>query len=161
MHYARSQQFPIVQTPGHIRFADIIQAYLQAKQNWLDEHTSPALPLPNQQHLLHLFLNGSELTDMAEYCYLKLHTPVLILDKRGMIKGSSDHTKWGELEKWAAKHVSFYDLEDQLLALLEIRVGERLDGYITLVMQSEASLLSILTADNRTFLEHATTVSAL
>lgn len=84
---AEKHDFPIIEIPWEVRFADITNAVIRRLEFW--QRTSLQRSEELQKQLLGLFLREATLFDAAEMIGQAVGSPVLIADSEGFIKGKS------------------------------------------------------------------------
>lgn len=88
IEFAEKLQFPIIEIPWNIRFADLIEAVLTQLNNWQQANLKSFENL--QKQLLTYYLNGFTLSDAAELIHQTLGSPVVIVNTSGSLKGTSN-----------------------------------------------------------------------
>lgn len=88
IEYAEKLQFPIIEIPWDIRFADIMEAVLAQLNSRQQANLKCFEDL--QKQLLTYYLNGSTLSDAAELIRQALGNPVVIVNTSGTLKGTSN-----------------------------------------------------------------------
>lgn len=78
---------PLIEIPWEIRFADIMKIVLRKLDHQQDHLAS--FSRESQRALLQLILQGSNLTKLAGVMQRKLGNPVLFVDRKGEVMGSS------------------------------------------------------------------------
>ncbi|WP_096200855.1 PucR family transcriptional regulator [Bacillus sp. FJAT-45350] len=177
--YAEDHQFPIIEIPWEVRFSDIIHSSLQK----IHEHENNTVKYSEEirNRLLSLILQGARLNQIANYVHDTLSLPIIIADKRGVIKGQSKGTK-NLAKEWNTYIESTIDPEasgsyelspinttpliqhlqlgDHDVLQMSIYSASELQGYMIVSSQKDAS-----NAWERTniiyLLEHAATAVAL
>src|SRR5699024_9279984 len=91
--FANELNFPIIEIPWKIRFANIIETVLLEINNIKQSNLKYFEQL--QKKLLTYFLNGSTLTEAAELIYRELGNQVVIASAAGTIKGISNNSEIG------------------------------------------------------------------
>ena len=89
--FANELNFPIIEIPWKIRFANIIETVLLEINNIKQSNLKYFEQL--QKKLLTYFLNGSTLTEAAELIYRELGNQVVIASAAGTIKGISNNSE--------------------------------------------------------------------
>ncbi|MGO4888961.1 PucR family transcriptional regulator [Anaerobacillus sp. MEB173] len=180
---AVEHQFPIIEIPWEIRFADITQAVTQKineiQQKELEDSQKA------QQYLLNLILQGSDLNDVTKFLSQKLSNPVILITNRhGNIKGISRSTRkflneWKNLldSNIVPKESEIIDASrdpfrtkvlriatpdsSTLLQLPIIQTTNKITGYLYVLIEKTKSADDFLNHRNLMVLEHAVTASAL
>jgi PucR family transcriptional regulator, purine catabolism regulatory protein len=153
--------FPIIETPWEIRFSDITCAVLSRLNDWHKDHLKRSEEL--QRVLLNLFLSGATLSNAAEAIHQKLSTPVVITDKKGMIKG---HSKKADLLIHSIQ--SFLQTsrmeeifqQESSIAGFKIQTAHKVQGYLFFPYPSETAEFSPDPKEEQP-LQHALTALAL
>ncbi|MBU8907340.1 PucR family transcriptional regulator [Desertibacillus haloalkaliphilus] len=180
--YAEEHQFPIIEIPWEVRFADIIHSILQTLNRHEDKVVEDSETM--RKKLLQLILQGAGLTDIATTVYDKIKLPVIITDKRGIVKGKSPNAspleqRWNhyisnELETISQTsieqsnylshpHIQWLDVgeEQQSILQLTIQSASEVQGYLLIetdekYQDNEGALQPFIY-----ILEHAATTVAL
>ncbi|PTM59031.1 PucR family transcriptional regulator [Desmospora activa] len=84
---ADKNDMPLIEIPWHIRFADIMKMVLRELDQRRDHLAS--FSWDTQKALLQMILQGSNLTKLAGVMQRKLGNPVLFVDRKGEVMGSS------------------------------------------------------------------------
>lgn len=87
LDFANEHDFPVIEVPWEIRFADVIQAVLNELHSWHRSILERSEEM--QRRLLLLFLEGGSLSDAAEMITGEIGFPVLLADRDGELKGLS------------------------------------------------------------------------
>lgn len=138
---AEKLNFPIIEIPWEIRFADIIEAVLSELHNWHQSNLKRYQDL--QKRLLNLFLNGSDLSDAAELIHRKFKSPVVIINNAGEIKGKSRQAESllqllsPHLEKFFSppkedKIDQIFHVPEESIGIFKIESAKKLHGYLLL-----------------------------
>ena len=97
LRYAEDRQFPIIEIPWEVRFADITHEVMKELTRRQQQELKKSEKI--QQQLLSIILNGGGATKIAQYVAKQVQAPVFISDRQGNIKGSgrttqTDYTLW-------------------------------------------------------------------
>ncbi|WP_078428935.1 PucR family transcriptional regulator [Alkalihalobacterium alkalinitrilicum] len=182
IHFAEQEQFPIIEIPWEIRFADITHEVMKelTRRQQHDLKESEKV----QQQLLNILLNGGNLEKVAQYVGKHIHAPVLITDKEGLIKGSARQNQetrklWNKLKSDSKVPSQEVIQEDSTHHPLHQKVHKtdyfpwtviqfpiiqdvhRVLGYLFVLLHSTHSLKNELNGFSINLLEHASTVCAL
>lgn len=177
--FAEEREFPIIEIPWEIRFAEISHSIMneinsgQYKQVQMIENI--------QQTLLNMILSNQNLSKIADFIGEKLGQPLIIVDKAGLIKGKSMNTR-ELIEKWN-HHTAANDVGSRLLFVnsqhplhtriermnllnsvmiqIPIQSANRIQGYLNIGLKNETKADLFLTNQNVSVLEHASTVLAM
>ncbi|MGO4886917.1 PucR family transcriptional regulator [Anaerobacillus sp. MEB173] len=170
---AEQHQFPILEIPWEIRFADVIQeimTLLNQKENKVYLQSEYI-----RKKLLNMILQGAVISDIANFMYDMIHLPVLITDKRGIIRGHSKKTE--HLKETEKHHVTVKVLPNktetfshsnlQLVTIanttalqLPIQTTSEIQGYLYIFLIHNQTT-DILDHSLLHLLEHAVTTIAL
>ncbi|UOF91124.1 PucR family transcriptional regulator ligand-binding domain-containing protein [Fodinisporobacter ferrooxydans] len=165
LDFAEENEFPIIEIPWEVRFADIIQAILGKLYNWHQEKLRRSEDL--QKQLLHLFLNDGSLSDAAKAIQKEIGYPVIIISKDGLIKGRSQNSgilveKWNRYLQNGHQTYNLYTQDfkhfqplDGSLIPLVIQSSSKIFGYIILSISPEISIDSLLNLEENHVLEQA------
>ncbi|WP_209122886.1 PucR family transcriptional regulator [Alkalihalobacillus sp. BA299] len=182
IQFAEQAQFPIIEVPWEIRFADITHEVMKELTRRQQQELKESEKV--QQQLLNILLNGGNLEKVAQYVGKQIHTPVLITDKDGQVKGSARQNQdirvmWEELRSnnkvpeqasitEETTHHPFHQKIHKIdhfpwtiVQLPIIQDVHRVLGYLFILLHSTHSLKTELTSFSINLLEHASTVSAL
>ncbi|MEW9667439.1 PucR family transcriptional regulator [Ammoniphilus sp. 3BR4] len=176
--FAEEHQFPLIEIPWEVRFADVTHEVLSKLNHWKRSTLERSEEL--QKNLLNLFLRGSSLSEAAEAIREEIDVPVLITDKNGTIKGQSQNAK-----ELAARSLSYFQQEirselwnsfhsereesedtwfkqlDESIVRLTIKSANKTHGYLILKLSPGASLEVFYASGEEYVLEHALTAAAL
>lgn len=170
LQLAEKNDFPIIEIPWELRFADIIQAVLSELHNWHRSTLKRSEEL--QKQLLHQFLQGGSLSDAAEVIRVQIGSPIVITDKEGNIKGKSHNSselvkKWNSYSKTTLhnpQHLKdmgrFRFLEDSIVQL-RIQSLNRVLGYLLFTLPKGETVENYLGNGEEQILDHALTATAL
>ncbi|WP_066175857.1 PucR family transcriptional regulator [Bacillus marinisedimentorum] len=97
IEFGEQHQFPIIEIPWEIRFADISKNCMDI----LDRHQKEKYKRSEelQQQLLQLVLSGGDCSDISRFARKELGLPILITDQNGKVKGKAG-CPGNLLEKW-------------------------------------------------------------
>ncbi|MBH8608684.1 PucR family transcriptional regulator [Thermoactinomyces sp. CICC 10521] len=166
LHLAETCKFPIIEIPWEIRFADITQAVLSVLHNWYRASLKRSEEL--QKKLLNFFLHGATLSDAAEAIHQELGSPVVIVDKKGTVKGKSSESE-PLLNKWErcfppsapeSEVGNLHAIEDSIMQL-KIQTSNKLQGYLLFSLPSEIPADSFLAIEKDPLWKHSLTAVAL
>jgi purine catabolism regulator len=179
---AEEHQFPIIELPWEIRFADITQAVTQKITDMRQKELESSQK--TQQHLLNLILQGANLDDLSKFINRKISHPILITNKFGTVKGTSKNSR-KLMEEWTRlveegmvpeKCTIIEDTHDPfqtkiqristhsgtvILQLPIIQTTNKVKGYLFVLLDKESSVDEFLNHGNSIVLEHAVTAAAL
>ncbi|GED70902.1 purine catabolism regulatory protein [Brevibacillus reuszeri] len=127
LQLAEQHHFPIIEIPWEIRFADITEAVLTEVHNWRQTKFQQFEEL--QKQLLHLFINGSPLSDAAAFIYQDSGIPIVIVNHEGVVKGKSKNSE----------HLVQPDLSDPSIIQYKIQSADRLFGYLLMSLDHETT----------------------
>lgn len=127
LQLAEQHQFPIIEIPWEIRFADITEAVLTEVHNWRQTKFQQFEEL--QKQLLHLFINGSPLSDAAAFIYQDTGIPIVIVNHEGTVKGKSKNSE----------HLVQPNLSDPSIIQYKIQSADRLFGYLLMALDHETT----------------------
>ncbi len=179
LRYAEKENFPIIEIPWEVRFADIMKDVLEQLQNWQRSVLKESEEM--QRQLLQLFMSGADLTVFARVLQQKINRPVFITDQDDAIKGFSPTARdivqeWNEhalimdhpldwqmlrSQNIPFTHVSFSHFKQHTLMRLAVGYASRTQGYIMVSIPPHVHPESFLDSGNANILEHAVTVAAL
>ncbi|WP_134704485.1 PucR family transcriptional regulator [Ammoniphilus sp. YIM 78166] len=165
--FAEEHQFPLIEIPWEVRFADITHEVLSKLNQWKRSTLERSEEL--QKKLLNLFLQGASLSDAAQAIREEVGLPVLIMDKDGLIKGKSHDA--GSLAEQAQGHLlqevrnerdsSWFKQLDASAIRLSIQTANRTHGYLLLSFGSGTTIDAFYAGGEEYVLEHAVTAAAL
>ncbi|WP_078596000.1 PucR family transcriptional regulator [Evansella clarkii] len=182
IEFAQENQFPIIEIPWEIRFADITKAVTR-KINELQqkdfEHSQRT-----QQHMLNLILQGADLNALARYTSEKISAPILITNRQGVRKGASFLSRklsavWDQL--LGSKVIPQEQIEEELsndpfqtkvhkveasngriiLQLPIVQTTNKKKGYLFVLLKENESPEEYFNYRRLVVLEHAVTAAAL
>lgn len=179
---AEEYQFPIIELPWEVRFADITQAVTQRITEIQRKELENSQKI--QQHLLNLILQGADLNDLSKYVSQKLSYPVLVTNKYGNIKGISKNSRklideWTNLVDTGTVPQTFLISDEAhdpfqtkiqrllthsdsvILQLPIIQTPNKVKGYLFVLLDKVSSVDEFLHHGNVIILEHAVTAAAL
>jgi purine catabolism regulator len=177
--FAEEKEFPILEIPWEIRFAEIVHSLM----NEINRGQNKEMQIVEniQQTLLNMILGNHNLSKITEFIGEKLGLPIIIVDKAGLIKGKSINAR-DLVEEWnrqrEAKDVetrsSQINSQHPLLTRIErirlinsvilqipIQSANRIQGYLNIGLKDETKVESFLTNKNVSILEHASTALAI
>lgn len=169
--FAEEHNFPLIEIPWEIRFADITHSVLTKLNHWQRSALERSEEL--QKKMLNLFLKGASLTDAAEVISEEFGLAVLITDKDGLIRGkSSDANDLAEhVQQYFQNPLSYQsELEqpeswlnslDESMVKLTIQTTNKKHGYLMLRLPPGTSLEEFCSNGEEYLLEHVVTVTAL
>lgn len=177
---AERYSFPIIEMPWKVRFADIIQSIMQARNRQKDQFAERSEEL--QQKMLQLILKGGDISEVANFVYKIINFPVIVTDKRGFIKGNSKNAKT-MIDDWymylkeedyalslnpleASQHVAapnmrYIHVNDHYFLQLMIQSANEVQGYLLVGKLPEDTVDMFLSDANIQLLQHAVTAIAL
>lgn len=171
LHYASTHGLILLEIPWELRFADLIQSVLLQMEQRKQKEIEQAESLRKQ--LLEMILNGTTFHQIAEHVSHVFDAPILLLDRRGVIRGKSENSD--QLERiWhssfsheviayqpsvhASSGSSKWLHDDESAALqLVIRSAGEIQGYLLIGTASEEHTLE----QQMALFEHVTTAVAL
>jgi len=177
--FAEDMDFPIIEIPWEIRFAEISHSIMNKINR--EQHQEMQLVENIQQTLLNMILNNQNLSKIADFVAEKLGQSLIVVDKANVIKGKSINAK-DLIEKWnhhtatkeVVSRISFKNSQHPLLTRIErinllnsvilqipIQSTNRLQGYLNIEIKDETKVESFLSIQNVSVLEHASTVLAM
>ncbi|MFH7818049.1 PucR family transcriptional regulator [Neobacillus thermocopriae] len=179
LEFAEEKEFPIIELPWELRFAEIVHSIMNEIHKTEDQELKVA---ENIQHtLLNMILGNHSLSKMANLLGEKLGFPLIIADKNGNIKGKSSNAR-GMVEQWnhylASNPIGTFTLfrdrsnpiqnsyenmqvlNDHFL-LFPIQTANRVQGYLIIGWKDELPIESPLSQQSMRILEHASTVLAM
>ncbi|WP_051302336.1 PucR family transcriptional regulator [Salibacterium aidingense] len=180
VQFCEGHDFPLIEIPWEIRFADVSHAISTALHNQersFVEHSDKV-----RKELLEIILNGEGTPQIAAYLEKSLSMPVIITDRRGNLKTKSK--KAGTLEeKWNAHLLQhgdplYFQMEedegaslpnkmhwitiDQTEVLqLTVQSAREIQGFILIEWPEYLPEDDIFREHTLILLEHAVTTSAL
>ena len=175
---AERYHLPIIEIPWDIRFADVTEEVLSGLHQW---HLSISKQSEQMQNsLLLLFLRGADLSQAAEIVKNQIGSPVVIIDRDGLVKGKSKDSE-NFLIKWESYAQSFFtnnfhapahlpntelgwiDLEEGEDTILQmpIRSVSVVQGFILVPFSRDKSIDAFSLSSEKHLLEHAVTSAAL
>ncbi|UTR10442.1 PucR family transcriptional regulator ligand-binding domain-containing protein [Evansella sp. LMS18] len=182
IEFAQENQFPIIEIPWEIRFADITKAVTR-KINELQqkdfEHSQRT-----QQHMLNLILQGADLNALARYTSEKISAPILITNRQGARKGASFLSRklsalWDQLlgsniipqeqieeelsnDPFQTKVHRVEAADDRIILQLPIvHTTNKKKGYLFVLLKENESPEEYFNYRRLVVLEHAVTAAAL
>ncbi len=176
--YAETHGFPIIEIPWEVRFAEISQAISQALHR--QEHEGVKMSEEFRKQLLEIILEGKGLNEICTYVHKHLKAPVLILDKRGVIKGRSKNGHeleeiWQNYlyhtvdplsmfhedtpESFSQPNMHWLDIEQESVLQILIQSAREIQGFLLISLPEPQE--SVFNDHTLPLLEHAVTASAL
>jgi PucR family transcriptional regulator, purine catabolism regulatory protein len=180
LRLAEEEQFPLIEIPRDVRFSDVTEGLLYYLKSWQQAELEHNMEI--QQRLLHLFMQNKDLSSVAEVVHQELVQPILIIDKRGIVKGKSVGSKaleqtWEDYIHWDSSpfiwehtqptdnqyhtEIRFLSYEGDVIGQLLIRSASEVHGFLLFLLPEGMSEEDFLTKDRTHFLEHVATISAL
>ncbi|WP_026581427.1 PucR family transcriptional regulator [Bacillus sp. J33] len=177
--FAEDKEFPIIEIPWEIRFADIIHSILSEINS---DQKKEMIAVENiQQTLLNMILGNQNLSKIAQFISEKLSLPLMIADKNGVIIGKCINSKdlmkdWndylGSIQNGLrtslinSRHplrtrIEKIKLVKHVILQIPIQSANRIQGYQIIGAKDESEAESYLTNQNISILEHASTVLAM
>lgn len=175
--FAEERQFPLIEVPWEIRFADITHAVLSKLNHWQRSALERSEEL--QKKMLNLFLKGATLSDAAEVIGEEIGLAVLITDKDGAIRGKSNgaNALAEQAQQYFRNQVtsdlrshhqadfeqpeSWFNPLDETMIKLTIQTTNKKHGYLILGLPPGTSLKEFCSNGEEYVLEHLVTVTAL
>ncbi len=176
---AEEHDFPIIEVPWEVRFADITHDVM--KELTKRQQTQSRKSEEVQQQLLTMILHGESLTKVAKYIAKQIGYSVVITDKKGHCRGRSDTSRLF-LEKWQdnvdrevvpdessltdstahhplhTKIKKIMNGKETMIQLPIIQEYNRVQGYLFVVAVNQSPMLTTSVVN---ILEHGVTASAL
>ncbi|MFB5661743.1 PucR family transcriptional regulator [Alteribacillus sp. HJP-4] len=175
------QGFPLIELPWDIRFSDVshaISSALNKKEMHIVERSDKI-----RKELLKIIMEGQGLQEIVSYLSSSLEMPVIVSDRRGVLKAKSKRSEKLE-EKWNAYLYRFGDplpqRQEELLDSVNMPnnmdwIGLDADEILQLSVQSAREILGFILIEwpeqslkddlfqeeNLILLEHTVTTSAL
>ncbi|MFB4165764.1 PucR family transcriptional regulator [Alteribacillus sp. JSM 102045] len=179
LSFAEEKEFPIIEIPWEIRFAEVIHFVMNEIKRSQNEEMQIVENI--QQYLLNMVLQNPNLSKVAKFIREKLGNPLIIVDKTGEIKGKSNNAsdlmkKWNLYRKnnFSPQAISLtndhhplharaekIELLNHVLLQFPIESSNRIQGYITIELKDEETVESFLNNKNASILEQASTVLAM
>ncbi|WLR50419.1 PucR family transcriptional regulator ligand-binding domain-containing protein [Bacillus tianshenii] len=177
---AKKHHFPIILLPWEVRFADVIQSVVQALDS--ENIRMKEKSKNDQQKLLNLILRGGGLDEVANFLFKENGYPVVIVDKRGFIKGRSKRSKnlisdWEDYlhsedfpismtpldfhQTIAAQNMRFITMKEHKVLQLVIQTSSEVQGHLLVGNVDEEDADILLNPSFVHMLEHAVTAVAL
>ncbi len=176
IQFANKRSFPIIEIPWEIRFSDITQSVLTALNSSQRMLLQESTEIRTQ--ILHLVLNSSSLSDIANFVSDKIAHPVIVVDRHGEVIAKSSNSE-KLLDEWM-KNVDFgfttyssstisssgnryikHMITGNDFLKIPIRSSTELQGYFIISIPPEMSLDASLPLEKAYILEHASTAAAL
>jgi purine catabolism regulator len=177
--FAEENEFPIIEIPWEIRFAEIVHSIM----NEINRGQNKEMQIVEniQQTLLNMILGNHNLSRIADFIGEKLGLPVIIVDKARLIKGKSINAR-DLIEEWnrnretndVGTRSSLINSQHPLLTRIErirllnsvilqipIQSANRIQGYLNIGLKDETKVDSCLINKNVSVLEHASTALAM
>lgn len=165
---AEQNRMPIITIPWSTRFSDIVQQVIRELDRHQDQINSFSRKI--QEELLQLILQGADLNKLAHVIHRKLKLPVLFVDQKGQIKGSSPNSQL--LATYWAKHLDGWDFpinRDKKWSRYEFGKKTCIEIPILSARKIQGSLLLLIphkqeapfSQHDQIYLDHVTTAAAL
>lgn len=151
LRLAEEHDFPIIDIPWHLRFADITQTILQELNARRQKESEQSEKI--QQQLLNLILHGGDLSTIAAFIHDQTKKPAVILDGSGTIQGMS-HGADALAENWQHHQEPG---KTHRITQMPIRSASSIQGTILFPAEEDGKLPN----QEKILLEHAATAAAL
>ncbi|WP_185819612.1 PucR family transcriptional regulator [Salibacterium salarium] len=181
IQFCESKDFPLIEIPWEIRFADVshaISTALHQQERSFVEHSDKV-----RKELLEIILNGEGIASIASYLEKSLFMPIVITDRQGNVKTKSKNAKSLE-ERWNAHLLQrgdplYFQLEDsndtnslpnnmhwilidnKEVLQLTVQSAREIQGFILLEWPDYLPEDDVFQEHTLILLEHAVTTSAL
>ncbi|SDH43237.1 PucR family transcriptional regulator [Alteribacillus bidgolensis] len=181
IQFCEEHGFPLIELPWEVRFADVshaISTALHQKERSLVEYSDKV-----RKEMLEIILKGEGIAKIASYLGKSLHMPVVITDRRGIVKSKSKSAKALE-EKWNAHLLTHgdplyfqHDESNETISLpnnmhwihtdtvtilqLAIQSAREVQGFLLLEWPEHLQEDDVFSEQILILLEHAVTSSAL
>ncbi|MDR6224095.1 PucR family transcriptional regulator [Desmospora profundinema] len=178
---ADRQNMPLIEIPWQTRFADIMQIVLRELDHRQDDMAF--FSQETQKELLQMILQGSNLTKLASVIQRKMGYPVLFVDRKGEIKGSSPAAQrllrfWREQMREIHRSIAHpyriqsafhnysqgewkrVELPENTLIEIPIWSARKQQGSLFLLLPKVADGEEPLNREEQIYLDHAATASA-
>ncbi|MGO4889255.1 PucR family transcriptional regulator [Anaerobacillus sp. MEB173] len=176
--FAEEREFPIIEIPWEIRFAEIIHSVM----NEIKKSQNKELQIVEniQQQLLNMILNNPNPSKVADFIGEKIGKPLIIVDKAGGIKGKSNNgrdlvevwNRYRSTNSFGPRAISIsngqhplharietIEFMDQVILQVPIQSSNRIQGYLNVEIKDEIDLF--LNNQNVRLLEQASSVLAM
>jgi len=181
IQFADRHNFPLFELPWEVRFSDVIHAVTRKINHW--QHHILEQSEEMQQMILQLFLQGKDLSAVAQTLQQKIGHPVLIVDRHGALKGESkkasalakrwphmieehpDLLLWNPTTTFTTTYhqheLKTCRLFDHSLVLFAIRSIHQVQGYLVIDLPQDLDAQALLQMATIHIIEKAATASAL
>ncbi|WP_185819581.1 PucR family transcriptional regulator [Salibacterium salarium] len=181
IQFCETHDFPLIEIPWEIRFADVshaISTALHQQERSFVEHSDKV-----RKELLEIILNGEGVARIASYLEKSLFMPVVITDRRGNIKTKSKSAQDLE-ERWNAhllqrgdplyfkleessdnntlpNNMHWLIIDNKEVLQLTVQSAREIQGFILLEWPEHLPEDEVFQEHTLILLEHAVTTSAL
>ena len=179
LRLAENRRVPLLEIPWETRFSDIFRTVLRELEKG-QNHLS-ALSEEVQKQFLQMILDGKDLSAIVSAASRLLGHPILLVDSRGNIKGSSAHRDlinlWSSASPQASPlfvsgpldslpglsrmHWRCFQLGDIPCLEVPIRSGRKRQGSLLCFLPRDTDVDSFLNQEMIVVLEHAAMAAAL
>jgi len=170
LRVADEQEFPIIEIPWEVRFADVTEAVLTELHNWHLTNMKKNEELQNM--LLKLFLHGSDLSDALNVISKELDNAVIIIDNEGRIKGKSRNSEaflhlmkpylqriFSESEVQRA--APSFDVQLDSVVMYTIQSADKIFGHLFLNLMPQETRSAHFTSEKDNIVRHSLSVILL
>lgn len=180
IHLGNKHDFPIIEIPWETRFSDITRQILNSlnhhQQNLLKESSEI------QDQLLNLILSSSDLSEIANFVYHRIHSPVIIVNRQGHVIGQSlgaevlagewsKNTQFGfkalastpehrESRTTTSPYQRMHKVGTHRFVKVPIRSASELLGHLVTSVSADIEDASPLSLESAYVMEHASTAAA-
>ncbi|SDH05465.1 purine catabolism regulatory protein [Alteribacillus persepolensis] len=181
VHFCEEHGFPLIELPWEVRFTDVSHAVstaLHQKEQGFVQYSDKV-----RKEMLEIVLKGQGVAKIAAYLEQSLHMPVVVTDRRGTVKCTSNHAKALE-EQWNAhllhhgdplyfqheenadtvaspSNMHWIHTEAVTMLQLSIQTAREIQGYLLIGWPEGISEDDVFSERITVLLEHAVTSSAL
>ncbi|MEA4848427.1 MAG: PucR family transcriptional regulator ligand-binding domain-containing protein [Clostridiaceae bacterium] len=160
---AEELNFPIIEIPWEIRFADITEAVLAKLHDWHVTNLKRSEDLQNR--LLNLFLNDSPLSNALELVHKEIENPLVVIDNFGKVKGKSRKSE-AFLEALTPyieeafsisdiyETVNLFNIPEDSIIIHKIQSSNKLYGYILLQLTTERKMETYFKNEKENIIRH-------
>jgi len=151
LHFAKENDFIIIELPWEIRFADIQRETMKEINRWQQEVSEQAQSM--QKTLINFVIHGKSLVDMIKYVEQEFGWIIVYSDNKGRVKTTRPESEeiiylWRELEnneavdmdESAFRHIRKIEYNDGYIIRKEITSGGRNlpQGYFIILMDDKS-----------------------
>src|SRR5690625_5117565 len=151
LHFAKENDFIIIELPWEIRFADIQRETMREINRWQQEVSEQAQSM--QKTLINFVIHGKSLVDMIKYVEQEFGWIIVYSDNKGRVKTTRPESEeiiylWRELEnneavdmdESAFRHIRKIEYNDGYIIRKEITSGGRNlpQGYFIILMDDKS-----------------------